>query len=42
VIMMSETSGTQYPSMSLSWVTLAAIVVIGIFSLFSLWMGFQA
>jgi hypothetical protein len=40
--MMSETSGTQYPSMSLSWVTLAAIVVIGIFSLFSLWMGFQA
>jgi hypothetical protein len=28
--------------MSLSWVTLAAIVIIGIFSLFSLWMGFQS
>ena len=40
--MMGETSGVQFPSMSLSWVTLAAIVVIGIFSLFSLWMGFQA
>ena len=39
---MGETSGAQLPSMSLSWVTLAAIVVIGIFSLFSLWMGFRA
>ena len=33
---------TQIPSMSMSWTTLAIIVVIGIFSLFSLWMGFQA
>jgi len=28
--------------MSLSWVTLAVVVVIGIFSLLSLWLGFQA
>ncbi len=39
---MGETTGTEFPSMSLSWVMLAAIVVIGIFSLFSLWMGFRA
>lgn len=32
----------QNPMMSLSWVTLAVVVVIGIFSLLSLWMGFQA
>jgi hypothetical protein len=28
--------------MSLGWVTLAVVVVIGIFSLLSLWLGFQA
>ena len=28
--------------MSMSWVTLAAVVVIGLFSLLSLYMGFQA
>lgn len=39
---MGETTGAEFPSMSLSWVMLAAIVVIGIFSLFSLWMGFRA
>lgn len=32
----------QTPMMSLSWVTLAVVVVIGIFSLLSLWLGFQA
>jgi len=35
-------SETQYPSMSLSWVTLIVVVIIGVFSLFSLYMGFQA
>lgn len=40
--MMGETTRAEVSSMSLSWVTLAAIIVIGIFSLFSLWMGFQA
>ena len=30
------------PMMSMSWVTLAVVVVIGIFSLLSLWLGFQA
>lgn len=39
---MGETTGAEYPSMSLSWVTLLAVVVIGIFSLVSLYMGFQA
>ncbi len=39
---MGSTTGTEYPSMSLSWVTLAVVVVIGIFSLFSLYMGFRA
>jgi hypothetical protein len=39
---MGETTGAELPSMSLSWVTLAAIILIGIFSLFSLWMGFQS
>ena len=42
MMMMGETSGTAFPSMSLSWITLAAIVVIGIFSLSMLWMGFRA
>ena len=32
----------ETPMMSLSWVTLAVVVVIGIFSLLSLWLGFQA
>jgi len=41
-MMLGDSTGAELPSMSLSWVTLAAIVVIGIFSLFSLWMGFQA
>jgi hypothetical protein len=40
--MMMADQNTQIPSMSTSWTTLAIIVVIGIFSLFSLWMGFQA
>ncbi len=39
---MGEATGAEFPSMSMSWVMLAAIVVIGIFSLFSLWMGFRA
>jgi len=38
---MTETA-PQTPMMSLSWVTLAVVVVIGIFSLLSLWLGFQA
>jgi hypothetical protein len=38
---MAET-GPGDPMMSLSWVTLAVVVVIGIFSLLSLWLGFQA
>jgi TRAP-type uncharacterized transport system fused permease subunit len=40
--MMMTEQNTQIPSMSMSWTTLAVIVVIGVFSLFSLWMGFQA
>lgn len=39
---MAEAGAPQNPMMSLSWVTLAVVVVIGIFSLMSLWMGFQA
>lgn len=39
---MGESSGAAYPSMSLTWVTLLIVVVIGVFSLFSLYMGFQA
>ncbi|UCH57671.1 MAG: hypothetical protein JSV18_01775 [Candidatus Bathyarchaeota archaeon] len=39
---MAETGGAESPMMSLSWVTLAIVVVIGIFSIFSLWLGFQA
>ncbi len=39
---MGESSGAAYPSLSLSWVTLIVVVVIGIFSLFSLYMGLQA
>jgi hypothetical protein len=39
---MTEPGTPQNPMMSLSWVTLAVVVVIGIFSLLSLWMGFQA
>lgn len=39
---MGETTGAQYPSLSLSWMTMLAVVVIGIFSLVSLYMGFQA
>lgn len=39
---MAEAGASQNPMMSLSWVTLAVVVVIGIFSLLSLWMGFQA
>ena len=35
-------SGPQTPMMSLSWVSLAVVVVIGIFSLLFLWLGFQA
>lgn len=39
---MGEDSRATYPSMSLSWVTLLVVVVIGVFSLFSLYLGFQA
>jgi hypothetical protein len=39
---MTDSGAPQTPMMSLSWVTLAVVVVIGIFSLYSLWMGFQA
>ena len=39
---MGKTTGAEYPSMSLSWVTLLVVVVIGIFSLYSLYLGFQA
>jgi hypothetical protein len=39
---MTETGPPQNPLMSLSWVTLAVVVVIGIFSLLSLWLGFQS
>ena len=39
---MGEKSGSEYPSLSLSWTTLIVVVVIGVFSLFSLYMGFQA
>jgi predicted RNA-binding Zn-ribbon protein involved in translation (DUF1610 family) len=42
VVGMGESGGAAYPSMSLSWVTLIVVVVIGIFSLFSLYLGFQA
>lgn len=39
---MTDAGAPQNPMMSLSWVTLVVVVVIGIFSLLSLWMGFQA
>lgn len=39
---MGEDSGTARASLSLSWTTLVVVVVIGFFSLFSLYMGFQA
>ncbi|MGD2201169.1 MAG: hypothetical protein PVJ38_06035 [Candidatus Bathyarchaeota archaeon] len=41
---MERAAGTSpdNPMMSLGWVTLAVVVVIGIFSLLSLWLGFQA
>ena len=39
---MTEAGAPETPIMSLSWVTLAVVVVIGIFSLLSLWMGFQS
>ena len=35
-------AGAQTPMMSLSWVSLAVVVVIGISSLLFLWLGFQA
>ena len=39
---MAETSAPQTPMMSQSWVALVVVVVIGVFSLVSLWMGFQS
>ena len=39
---MGEESGAGFPGLSLSWTTLIVVVVIGVFSLFSLYMGFQA
>jgi len=39
---MGERGGTAYPSMSLSWMTLLVVVAIGVFSLVSLYLGFQA
>ena len=35
-------AGPQAPMMSLSWVNLAVVVVLGIFSLLFLWLGFQS
>ena len=39
---MVETEAPQTPMMSQSWVALVVVVVIGVFSLVSLWMGFQS
>lgn len=39
---MGEQSGAAYPSINVSWVTLIVVVVIGVFSLLSLYIGFQA
>ena len=39
---MGEKGGAGYPGLSLSWTTLIVVVVIGVFSIFSLYMGFQA
>ena len=30
------------PNISMSWLTLVIIIIVGIFALFNLWMGFQA
>ena len=35
-------AGPQAPMMSLSWVSLAVVVVLGIFSILFLWLGFQS
>lgn len=39
---MGEQRGAAYPSLSLSWTTLIVVVVLGVFSIFSLYMGFRA
>ncbi len=38
---MSEGGGAEMQSMSQSWITLAAMIIVGALALFSLYMGFQ-
>jgi len=39
---MGGKSRVEYGNLSLSWITVLAVIIIGIMSLFSLYLGFQA